>query len=144
LHLDDFWAHKDWLILKFAGVDSITEAETLLGAEIQIPRSQRAELEPGAAYVVEIVGSRVIVTGPAAGGTARELGAVVDVQFGAGEAPLLIVRGPAKREFMIPLAQEFVRRMDLVAHVIELELPTGMLDLDAPLSAEEKERQKGK
>ncbi len=144
LRLENFWAHKDFLILKFAGIDSISDAEPLVGCEIQIPRHERAELEPGAAYVGDMIGCAVTVSGPATGGVARQIGTLAEVQFGAGEAPLLIVRDEGKREFMIPLAEEFVRRMDLEARIIELALPERMLDLDAPLTSEEKERQKGK
>src|SRR5215467_7407764 len=44
LELEDFWLHKSGVVLKFAGVDSISQAETLVGCEIQIPRAERAEL----------------------------------------------------------------------------------------------------
>jgi 16S rRNA processing protein RimM len=73
-----------------------------------------------------------------AGGHA--VGTVADVQFGAGEAPLLVVR-EGKREYLIPLAQEYLRRIDTAAKRIEMELPDGMLELDAPLSKEEKDLQ---
>src|SRR5438309_9693246 len=38
LELDEHWFHKGMVVLKFAGVDSISDAETLVGSEIQIPR----------------------------------------------------------------------------------------------------------
>jgi len=68
------------------------------------------------------------------------IGRVADIQFGAGEAPLLVLR-EAKRELLIPLAQDYIRLLDVAGRRIELELPEGMLDLDAPLSKEEKEAQ---
>src|SRR6202035_5416422 len=37
LDLDEHWFHKGMVVLKFAGVDSISEAETLVGSEIQVP-----------------------------------------------------------------------------------------------------------
>src|SRR5205807_719759 len=42
LELEEHWPHKDLVVLKFAGVDSINQAEMLIGWEIRIPRSQRA------------------------------------------------------------------------------------------------------
>jgi len=42
------------MVLKFAGVDSISEAETLVRCELQIPVDERAELEPGSAYVSDL------------------------------------------------------------------------------------------
>jgi 16S rRNA processing protein RimM len=136
LLLEGFWPHKQRLVLKFAGVDTIGEAEGLVGCEIQIPRADRAALEAGSEYVGDLVGCEVLAAG-------RRIGMVGDVQFGAGEAPLLVVRS-ANREFLIPLAAEYLRRMDTAAKRIEMELPEGMLELDAPLSKEEKDLQQKK
>ena len=136
LRLENFWPHKERLVLKFAGVDSIDDAQALVGCEIQIPREERAALEEGSAYVGDLAGCRVMAGG-------REIGVVADVQFGAGEAPLLVVRAE-KQEFLIPLAAAYVRRADTAAKLIEMDLPEGMLELDAPLSKEEKEAQKKK
>ncbi len=75
-----------------------------------------------------------------------------DVRFGAGEAPLLVVKSAGlcgarvgrceKRRVLVPFAEEFVKKFDLPASGIDMELPEGMLELDAPLSDEEKQRQK--
>jgi 16S rRNA processing protein RimM len=133
LELEDFWPHKGRLVLKFRGVNSIGAAEELAGWEIQIPREQRMVLEQGAAYVSELMGCSVMVDG-------RELGPVADVQFGAGTAPLLVVRA-AGREFLLPLAEEFIEELDTGKRLVRLKVPEGLLDLDAPLTAEEKASQ---
>ena len=65
---------------------------------------------------------------------------MTDVQFGAGEAPLLVVKG--EREYLVPYAEAFLKRTDLAARRIEMELPEGLLEVQAPLSSEEKQRQK--
>jgi len=145
LHLQDFWPHKEWMILKFEGIDSINEAEPLKGAEIQIPAEERVRLEEGAAYVTDLVGCRVFVSDlpPQTADlrpVLREVGIVSDVIFGAGEAPILEIKD-GKREHMVPLAQEYIRLLDTGAKRIELDLPAGMLELDAPLSSEEKKVQ---
>ncbi len=138
MELQEFWPHQGRMVLKFAGVDSISDAETLVGCEIQIPRAQRAELEPGAAYISDLVGCTVFALEPAG---VRELGKVDDVDFSAGEAPLLVVRA-GKRELLLPFATAFVRSLDTGAKRIEMALPEGMLELDAPLSEEEKRQQR--
>jgi 16S rRNA processing protein RimM len=133
LELESFWPHQDLMVLKFAGVDSISEAETLVGCELQITGGERAELEPGSAYVSDLAGCAVF-------DGEREIGKVADVQFGAGEAPLLIVRGA--KEFEIPFAEAYLTSVDLAHKQIRMQLPEGMLDVNAPLTAEEKEQQK--
>lgn len=135
LHLENFWPHKEWMVLKFEGIDSISDAEALVKVEIQIPVEERAALEEGATYVADLVGCRVVVDG-------RAIGSVTDVVFGAGEAPILEIE-EGKKEYLVPLAQEYVIALDVAAKRLELKLPEGMLELDAPLSGEEKKVQKG-
>jgi 16S rRNA processing protein RimM len=141
LHLEDYWPHKGGMVFKFEGVDSIEEAEKLLRSEIQIPAEQRAELEPGAFYVSELLGCLVVEVSQAEQGVERKVGSVVDVNFGAGTAPLLIVNDDSGREFMIPFVESFTKKLDLKGKRIEMQLPEGMLELDAPLSAGKKVQQ---
>ena len=133
LKIEDAWPHKDWLVLKFAGVDSISDADLLVGSELQVPLSERAELEAGAAFVSDLVGCTVF-------DREREIGVIRDVRFGAGEAPLLVVR-EGKQEFEIPYAREFLARVDLEGKRIEMNLPEGLLEVNAPLTEEEKKQQ---
>ena len=121
---------------QFAGVDSISEAEPLVGCELQVPLSERPAVESGAAYVSDLVGCMIFDCG-------REIGIVKDVRFGAGEAPLLVV-GAGKTEHEIPYAQEFLVRVDLEHRRIETNLPEGLLDVNTPLTDEEKREQSKK
>jgi 16S rRNA processing protein RimM len=134
LKIEELWPHKGMLVLKFAGIDSISDAETLIRSELQVPREERAELEAGWSYVSDLVGCTVFDGG-------REVGIVRHVQFGAGEAPLLIVQAGAKQH-EIPYAEAYVKNLDLKGKQIWMQLPDGMLELDAPLTAEEKEQQR--
>ncbi len=140
LRLEEFWPHQDRMVLKFAGIASISDAETLVGCEVQIPCEERADLEPGSAYVDDLVGCTVVALGAEGG---RELGTVEDVDFSAGEAPLLNVRG-GRKEYLLPFASAYVKLLDTAGRRIEMDLPEGMLDLNAPLSeAEKREHKKG-
>src|ERR1700684_932320 len=60
LEVQELWPHKGLLVFKFAGVDSISEAEMLIGCELQVPRSQRLKLQAGWNYVSDLVGCSVI------------------------------------------------------------------------------------
>jgi 16S rRNA processing protein RimM len=134
LHLEDAWPHKGQMVLKFAGIDSINDAEALLRAEIQIPKAARAELEEGAVWISDLVSAEVFDHG-------KLLGVVKEVQFGFGEAPMLVV-AVGKKELMVPFAVEFIVKQDLTAKRLDMNLPKGLLDVDAPATAKEKQRQK--
>jgi len=135
IQLDDHWFHKGQIILKLGGTDSISQAEELIGCEIQVPLERRTQLEEGSIYLSDLTGCAVTDKG-------QEIGRILDVQFGSGEAPLLIVKSGSNKEYMIPFAAEFLEELDIPHQRVAMKLPAGMLELDAPLSNDEKERQK--
>ncbi|MGC2743798.1 MAG: ribosome maturation factor RimM, partial [Candidatus Angelobacter sp.] len=136
LDLDEHWFHKGMVVLKFAGVDSISDAETLVGSEIQIPRSERAALGSDEFYVSDLIGCTVTDSGREIG---RVVGRIRDVQFGSGEAPLLVIQG--EKEYLVPFAAAYIEKIALEQKRLEMKLPEGLLELDAPLNQEEKQRQ---
>jgi 16S rRNA processing protein RimM len=134
LEVEGFWPHKELLVLKFRGVDSMSDAELLIGSELQVPRSQRAVLEPGWNYISDLAGCSVFDRG-------REIGRIEDVVFGAGEAPLLIVADASGKKFDVPFAEAYLESVDLAAKQVSMSLPEGLLEINAPITAEEKKEQ---
>jgi 16S rRNA processing protein RimM len=98
------WPHKGRFVLKLEGVDSIDAAEGYRGLELRIGEEELPPLPEGSFYHHEIVGLRV--EDP----SGREIGKVVDL-MPAGEAPVLVVRGPSGEQ-LIPFAAAFVRSVD--------------------------------
>ena len=134
--VEDLWPHKSFLVLKFQGIETISDAEPLVGAELQLPRSERAELEPGWTYLSDLI-SCIVYDGQ------REIGEIEDVQFGAGEAPLLVVRNKVQATglpFEIPFAEAYLEKLDLERKQVRMKLPEGLLEVNALLAKEEKER----
>jgi 16S rRNA processing protein RimM len=152
LTIEDLWPHKGLLVLKFAGVDSMNDAEALIGAELQLPRAERAILDQGWTYVSDLIGCTVFDHG-------REIGRIADVQFGAGEAPLLMVakgseggevtKGVTKggevtkydAKYDVPFAEAYLESVDAAKREVRMNLPEGMLEINAPMTAEEKQQQ---
>ena len=136
--VEDLWPHKSFLILKFQGIETISDAEPLVGAELQVPRKERAQLEPGWTYLSDLIGCTVF-DGP------REIGTIENVQFGAGEAPLLVVWDKEKDKrsklpYEIPFADAYLEKLDLERKQVRMKLPEGLLEVNAPLAKEEKSR----
>jgi 16S rRNA processing protein RimM len=134
VEIEDLWPHKGHMVLKFVGIDSISDAEPLVGCELQVMRAERVQLEPGWTYISDVVGCTVFNAGD-------EIGKISEVRFGTGEAPLLIVKA-GEKEHEIPYAEAYLISVDLDRRQIKMTLPDGMLDLDAPLSEEEKQQQR--
>ena len=136
--LQEHWFHKGRVVLKFAGVDCISDAEKLNGALVQIPVELRAPLDFDSVYVTDLIGSEVTDLTDNHG----VIGVVADVQQANGAAPLLLVRA-GKREYDIPFAQEYVVRFDAEKKKLEMKLLPGMLEVNASLSEDEKKHLRG-
>jgi 16S rRNA processing protein RimM len=131
IELIHHWPHKEAIVLHFAGIDSISAAETLAGLLVAIPRSQRAPLAEDETYIDDLVGCVLI---DVASGSDLRVGEIDDVDRSAGPVPLLVVRG-ARGEILIPFAKSYLRKIDLDAKRIEMALPEGLIELNDPGSS---------
>ena len=109
-------------IIKFRGIDHISEAERLVGAEIKIAADQLNPLQEGWFYTFQLKGCRVF----AASGEC--LGTITDVlDFGGSE---VLKVDSENEETLIPFAQEFLKKIDLDQQRIEVDLPEGLRGLN--------------
>src|SRR5208282_4759671 len=56
VELQAHWLHKGGIVLHFAGIDSISAAETLAGLIVAIPRADRAPLAEDEVYIADLIG----------------------------------------------------------------------------------------
>jgi 16S rRNA processing protein RimM len=122
------WPHKGGIVLHFAGVDSISAAETLKGLIVAVPRSERAALAEDEVYTGDLIGCALI---DVAGAEPVTVGEIESVDRTAGPVALLVVSG-ATGEILIPFAKSYLRKIDLGAKRVEMALPAGLVDLNAP------------
>jgi 16S rRNA processing protein RimM len=134
--LERHWSHKGRIVLKFAGVDSINDAEPYRGWHVAIPRQQRAPLDEDAVYIGDLVGCRVYNET-----TASDLGPLLDVARGEGGAPDMLVLEQHGEELLIPFVKAFLVGIDLEARLLRMRLPPGLTEINAPLSEEERAAQ---
>jgi 16S rRNA processing protein RimM len=122
LSLEDHWFHKDRVILKFEGYDSMTAAEQLVGGLLVIPASDTMPLEEGEFYEYDIVGSQAITS------EGKVIGQVTALMRTGGH-DLLVVEGEDKREHLIPFVDGICTDVDMKARRITVDPPEGLLDL---------------
>jgi 16S rRNA processing protein RimM len=120
------------IVLHFAGIDTIEQAEKLSGKEVVVPRTERLPLDPGAAYISDLVGCTVYDRDHA-------LGIVDDVQFPTtpdgvrrleDAAPLLSILSPEGDELLVPFASAYLLELNVAAQSIRMELPEGLADIN--------------
>lgn len=110
------WPHKGRFVLKLRGVDGIDAAETLRGCELRIGPEELAPLPEGAYYHHQLVGLCAL------GERGVDLGRVCKVWETGAEAPVLVIDGP-RGEILVPLAERFVKTIDLEAGTLRVSLP---------------------
>jgi 16S rRNA processing protein RimM len=128
VQLTNHWLHKGGIVLHFAGVDSISAAEALAGLVVAIPFTERAPLGDDEVYIADLIGCALV---DVAGEEPLPVGEIVDVDRTAGPVPLLVVRGAAG-EILVPFARSYLRTLDLAGKRVEMALPEGLADLNAP------------
>jgi 16S rRNA processing protein RimM len=128
--LESHWLHKGRVVLKFAGIDSINDAEGLRGFDVVIPASERAELNDGSVYISDLIGCEVVDLAS----EAHSIGTIADVDR---QASLLIVQPAKGGEHLIPFAQAYLVKIDVAAKRVEMRLPEGLLEINAPVADEE-------
>jgi 16S rRNA processing protein RimM len=129
------WLHKGRVVLKFSHVASIAEAENLRGFEVVIPREERIPLEGDAVYLSDLLGMRVI---DVSGGRAEDAGEITDVEPEGAAPAMLVIRTQADEEMLIPFVRAYLRKIDLETKRLEMELPAGLLAVQAPLTEQER------
>jgi 16S rRNA processing protein RimM len=123
--------HLGQAIFLFEGVQTISEAETLRGLEVQVPLEERAPAGLGRYYISDLIGCQVWEDG-----ATSALGVVRDVQRAGEERSALpesrvLVVVSAAGEMLIPFAAEICTRVDIAARRIEVRLPEGLRELNA-------------
>jgi 16S rRNA processing protein RimM len=127
------WLHKGRVVLKFAQVDSMAEAEDLRGFDLVTPREERMPLSGDAVYVSDLVGVRVI---DVSRGRFIDAGEITDVEpEGAGPA-MLVVRSQTGNEILIPFVRAYLRKIDLEGKRLEMDLPEGLVAVQTSSQAE--------
>jgi 16S rRNA processing protein RimM len=126
--LANHWLHKGGIVLHFEGVNSISEAELLAGLIVAIPFEERAQLAEDETYIGDLIGCMLF---DVARVEPIAVGEIEGVDRSASEVPLLIVRGTAKSgdDILIPFAKSYLRKIDIEAKRVEMELPAGLVDL---------------
>lgn len=120
LEVETTWFHMGTLVFKFRGIDSISDAEPLVGAEVRVPVSERVLLEENEFFQSDLVGCDVVdaVSGEA-------VGKVTAWEDGGGSG-LLVVDG----NLLIPFSRSICKVIDPASRRIAVELPQGLKDLN--------------
>ncbi len=116
----------DMVILKLAGLDDATTAETLRSRDLFIPLDKLATLPPDSYYQHDILGLHVATL------AGREIGTIIEIME-TGSNDVYIVRGEDGQQILLPAIKDVVKQVDLIRQMMYIEPMVGLLDDDAVL-----------
>lgn len=134
------WLHKGRVVLKLAQVDSISAAEAWRGAELVIPAAERVPLDADEAYIDDLTGCELVDRNLPG---RPPVGIIQDVIQQNHTTDLLVVVGSDGVEHWIPFARAYQPKIDLAERRLEMDLPPGLLEVNAPLTGEERQARQG-
>ena len=120
--VEEVWFHDGRPVFKFRGIDTISDAEPLAGAEVRIPRDRREPPGEGEYYHADLVGCEVFER---AGGA--RLGVVTACHEYGGPLLLEVDGG-----LLVPFARSICVEIDPERRRIVVDLPEGLKDLNRP------------
>src|SRR5574337_260959 len=115
-------AGSAWIV-QLQGVQTIEQAEHLVGRELLIPRSAAPTLPEGTYYHADLIGLWVVTE------EGRELGRIVEI-LTTGANDVYVVHGEGS-EWLLPATREVVRTVDLAREIMLVRLLEGMIEAEA-------------
>jgi len=112
--------HKNSVLIKFKGIDSVEAAERLRGKVLCADKALMGPLPDNTYYIADLIGLEVY-TGE------RRLG-VLDDCFPTGSNDVYVVRGEDGKQLLLPAIKQVIKRVDIAARRMETELLEGMED----------------
>ncbi|MBZ5536009.1 MAG: ribosome maturation factor RimM [Acidobacteriia bacterium] len=121
--VEKVWFHKQAVILKFTGIETIAEAEPLVGSEVRVPQSEALPLPVNHHYIFELVGCRVLEDQ-----SSREIGRVKEFMEAGGNNLLAVETDHG--DVLVPFAEEICCSVDTERREIRVRLPEGLFELN--------------
>ena len=112
--------HKNFVLLKFKGINTMDEAEVLKNSLLKINRKDALPLQKDEYYQCDLYGLKVVTD------TGRDLGKLTDILV-TGSNDVYVVRNDQK-EILIPAIKQCILNVDLEAGEMLVHLLEGLED----------------
>jgi 16S rRNA processing protein RimM len=113
--------HKQFVLIKFAGVDSRDDADELRTLVISVTMQDAIPLDNDEYYDFQLEGLAVVTD------TGETLGELVEVFTAPGANDVFVVHGP-RGEMLLPVIEDVVVALDLDAGQVVVHPLPGLLD----------------
>ena len=121
INLESVRFHKGVGLLKFSGIDSISDAEKLREAEVFISENDRPTLNEDEYYYDQLVGLKVLDAE-----SGEEIGIVSAIVYGKGSESLELDLSGTR--VLLPIVEQFIQEINIDEGVISVRIPPGLIE----------------
>ena len=114
---------KQFVIVKFKGIDNINDIEKYKGKELYVTRENAVKLAPNEIFICDLDGCKVINDD-----NDELIGELVDVMI-TGANDVYVVNTTDNKEVLIPVTKECVIDVDVDKKEVRVHLIPGLLDI---------------
>ena len=111
---------KQYVILKYKGIDNINDIEMYKGRDLWVPREEAQELDEDEYYIGDLIGMEVVLEDNTHFGTLKDV-----METGAND--VYVVELPDHQEVLLPAIRECILDVDLEENVMTVHLMKGLL-----------------
>ena len=109
--------HKNMVLIKLKGIDTVEEAEKLRDGYLQVDRKDEEPLEEGTYYIVDMIGLEVYTD------DGNILGKLEDI-YNTGSNDIYVVKNEQGKQILLPAISEVIQKIDMenkkiIVHLIE-------------------------
>ena len=113
--------HKQFVLLKLQGVDTMDQALLLKNYFIKIPREFAIKLPEGAYFICDLIGCSVYDK------KRGLIGKVADV-IQTGSNDVYVIKRDGEKDVLVPVIKDVVKEVDIDNRVIKVELLKGLIE----------------
>ena len=109
--------HKNFVLLKFKGINQMEEAETLRDSFLEVDREDAIPLEEDTYYIVDLIGLEVYSDED------KLLGKLEDI-FNTGSNDIYVVKDELGKQILLPAISDVIKQINIeegkiIVHLIE-------------------------
>ncbi len=112
--------HKNTVLLKLQGIETMDEAEKLKGQDLLVQRKHARPLEEDEYFICDIIGMEVYEEDSL-------LGTLSDV-LETGSNDVYVIRHEGRKDLLLPALKSVVLNVDLENKRMEVKVPEGLID----------------
>ena len=120
LEIEEVKYHKNQVLIKFKGIETIEQAEVYRNAILEISREDAIPLEEGEYFIADLLESEVYTD------EGEKLGILEDI-FNTGSSDIYVVKNELGKSILLPRIDDVIKEIDVENKKIIVHLLEGLI-----------------